>query len=273
MFRKINLHLFDEGAESGATAPVAGESSIVEGGSTENSPSEMSFDEFIKAHEDEYKKHVEGIVKQRIKDSKRTKESLERANKALERFASKYKVDTNDHEGIIKAIENDESILEEEALERGISVDMLQYEKQIQSENATMKAEIERLRSQQAEAKKMEIVRQWDAQAQALRKVYPNFDLKTEIQNETFQRLIAIPGLSMQDAYEVLHRNERDNKVAGDTAHKVAQSIASKGTHPNENGARSQQAIDTHTDISKLTKAEINDYVMRARRGERITFT
>ena len=112
--RKIDLRLFDEGAVAGETSSDAGESSTAEGSSAEvSTTSEMSFDDFVEAHKDEYNKRVEGIVRQRIKDAKATKDNLTKAYSALDILAPKYKLEAGNYEGIINPIRSDKSILEE----------------------------------------------------------------------------------------------------------------------------------------------------------------
>ena len=44
--------------------------------------------------------------------------------------------------------------------------------------------------------------------AQALKQVYPDFDLDAEMENPMFERLVWGSGVPMQTAYEVVHRDQ-----------------------------------------------------------------
>ena len=259
---KLNLHLFDEGAEStGAISSDAGESSTVEGSSAESGTNpEMSFDDFIKAHEDEYKQHVEGIVKQRIKDAKATKESLTSAQRALDKLAPKYKLEAGNYEAIIRAIEADDSMLQEEAMERGVSVETIKLERQLKNENSNMKAQIAEFERQREEAHTREIIQGWVNEAKELQKVYSDFNLDTEMENKTFVHLLNTPGISMEQAYELLHPEARDNRVSSKAAQQVVQNIASRNNRPVEGITKPQQAVDTKTDVMNMTSEEFKKY-------------
>ena len=54
-------------------------------------------------------------------------------------------------------------------------------------------------------------------------------------------------------------------------ADKVSKSVAANGARPNENGS-GQGAATVKPDVSKMTKAQRQDYIRRAAMGERITF-
>ena len=262
MFINLDLHLFDEGAtETGATSSAAGESSSAEGRSADTSTaSEVSFDDYIKSHQEEYKQHVESIVKQRIKDHKETKSNLDAAYKALDKLAFKYKAKAGDYKAIINAIESDDSVYEQEAIERGVSVDTVKYEQQLKNENSTMKAQIEEFERQKQDACNRAIIQRWTKEAEALKEIYPDFDLDKEIEDKTFVHLLGVPNLTMRQAYDALHPEARDSRVSNKTAQQVVQNIAARGLRPAESIAKTQQAVNTKQDVMQMTSEEFKQY-------------
>jgi hypothetical protein len=173
------------------------------------------------------------------------------------------------------AIDNDNSIYEKEAFEKGIPVEQLKHTKQLEREVA-------QLRNQNAQSERD---RQWNEvvqQAEAAKQVYPNFDLDSEMQNPNFGRLLATMQRSgfpnaVKTVYEIIHKDEIMGGAMAyavqQTQNKISNSIQSGMTRPAENGIGQQSTASVgNVDPSKLTKAQIDDIRKRAERGEKITF-
>lgn len=60
--------------------------------------------------------------------------------------------------------------------------------------------------------------------------------------------------------------------AAQTAAKRVADSVAANSKRPVENGVTSQGAVNSQTDVNKLTKAQREEIERRVARGERITF-
>lgn len=229
------------------------------------------FDELVKG---EYKADFDARVQEIL--AKRFKANDEREKQlapALELLAKKYGVDAKDVDQLIEAIKEDDSYYEQEATERGVTVEQLKYLKKLEAENAQIKRK-QQEQAQQEAAKNL--YAGWIKESESVKQLYPQFDLKNEIQNEKFMALLRAPGMDVRTAYEVVHKDEliapAMQYAAQQTAKQVTDNIKAKGMRPVENGASSQGAAVVKTDPSKLTKAEIEECIRRAMAGEKIAF-
>lgn len=231
------------------------------------------FEELIKGeYKDLYDARVQDTIQKRLKGSKEISDKYNALTPTLELLARKYGVDASDINALNKAIEDDDTFFEEEALEKGVSVEHLKELRKVQRENAEFKkAEEARKNKEQVDRAFAQLVEQ-EKQAKS---VYPNLDLKTELQNENFQRLIS-SGIDVKTAFEVIHKDEIIPAAMQYTAKQVEQKVVSNiranGMRPKENGISSQGASEVKSDVSKLTKADRDEIARRVRRGERITF-
>ena len=115
----------------------------------------------------------------------------------------------------------------------------------------------------------------WITQGEQLKQVYPGFDLRTELRNPQFGALIR-GGVSLDAAYVALHKDEiipAAMAVAAQAVQrKLANSIAAGGSRPRENGMGHQAPAVVRTDVSRLTKGDIDQVFRRVARGERVSF-
>ena len=99
--------------------------------------------------------------------------------------------------------------------------------------------------------------------------------MEAELQNPEFVNLIT-NNVDVKTAYEVLHRDEIIPAAMQFAAQAVEQNIAKKiaanGVRPSENGMGSQASAVVKSDVSKLTKMDIDEVARRVARGERVTF-
>lgn len=231
------------------------------------------FEALIKGeYKDLYDARVSDTVQKRLKSSKETVEKYEALTPTLEALAKKYGVDPADIKALNKAIEEDDSYYEEEALEKGITVEQLKEIRKMEKENAELKKQME---EQNRKDNANKIYAQWMEQAEGAKQVYPSFDLRAEMKNQTFVDLLR-SNIDVRTAYEVIHK---DDIIAGAmqfTAKKVEQNITNKiianGARPSENGNSSQGASVTKSDVSALTKADRAEIARRVARGEKISF-
>lgn len=231
------------------------------------------FNELIKGeYKDLYDANVQDIVQRRLKGTKETVDRYNELAPTLETLARKYGVDASDIKALNKAIEEDDSYYEEEALEKGMSVQELKYIKKMEKENAELRRQMDAERARQNADK---LYSAWMDQAEKAKAVYPSFDLNAEMQNPEFIKLLR-SNVDVRTAYEVLHKDEIIHGAMQFTAktveQKISNSIASGSRRPTENGMSSQSATVVKNDVTKLTKADRDEIARRVARGEKIAF-
>ena len=300
--RYINLQLFAEGSGTGdgGTAGVTGEAAApqtkgaknpladvkygiqqdaqaasVQGEEAVATPPDRTaeFEKLIKGdYKDLYDAKVQDTVQKRLKGTKETVDKYNALAPTLEILANKYGVDVNDIEALNTAISDDDAYFEEEALEKGITVQQLKEIRKMERENADLKRKMQEQTAQQNASK---LYAAWMDQAEKAKSVYPSFDLQTEMQNPRFVDLLK-SNVDVRTAYEVLHKDEIIPAAMQFTAQKVEQKLTNKiianGARPTENGINSQSAAQVKSDVSQLSKADRAEIARRVARGEKITF-
>lgn len=231
------------------------------------------FEKIIKGeYKDLYDKRVQDTVQKRLKATKETVDKYNSLVPALETLSRKYGVDATDVNALSKAIEEDNSYYEQEAVEKGISVEQLKEIKRLEKENSQFKAE------KAAAEKQAEIDRdiaQWMQDAEVASKTFPGLDLGTELQNEQFVGLLKM-GVDMGTAYFAIHHKELVPQAMQYTAKEVENKLAKKiiagGQMPTQNGTANTASSVVKSDVSQLTKADRAEINRRVARGEKITF-
>ena len=115
------------------------------------------------------------------------------------------------------------------------------------------------------------LVGQWKQQAEETKKLYSDFDLKKELENPEFCRLLKL-GVGMKTAYEVLNIDSILDKNSKNAEKMVVDSIRLKGNRPVENGSEDAGGIILSSNISKLNKKQRAELAKRAAKGEMIKF-
>lgn len=257
------------------TAPVAG----VQEEAVQTPDRAAEFERLIKGeYKDLYDADVQRIVRGRLKGSQETANRLKAVDPILDRLAEKYGLaDSSDIAAILKAVEADESHLEEEAMRLGISVEELKQRREGERRLRAMEAENAELRDKMQEQERREnaarLRAQWASQADEAKKVYPGLDLQKELKDKRFTDLL-LSNIDVRTAYEVVHKDEiisgAMHFASQTAANKVAQSIAANGKRPTENGLSSQGAALTSADITKMTREERDAIRRRVASGEKI---
>lgn len=286
----LNLQLFgEEGsmADTGDLASPVAENPVGDGVATINEGEQIAPAEEIESWDSiksKYKKEIGAEVKagidKRFKNQRNLQAQIDSIDPMIKALAERYGVQADATgaipiEALTAKVMDDNSMYEQEAFQRGMSVEDLKQIKSLERENAQLRMQSQR----SAEAQ------EWDAIVQegnAVREIYPDFDLDTEMMNPNFGRLLATLKKSgfnnaLQTAYESVHRDEimggAMRYAVQQTQQKISNSIQSGMNRPVENGTMGNSAgAPTALDPSKLTKAQIEEMKMRALRGERITF-
>ena len=217
------------------------------------------------------------VFDRRFKQVKGMEAELASHKELFEVMSRKY--GTDDVGAVKEALMEDYSFWEMEAEAKGQTVE--QYMKELKQDIAIGKLEREnealkaiRQREIGQEQAKQQIA-QWNRDAEAVKELYPSFDLRTESDNPAFRSLLK-SGVPMKHAYEVLHMDEITQnaaRVAAQTADAQAQArIKQKASRPSENGTSSKSAIVVKNDVSSLTRKDRAEIARRVQRGEKISF-
>ena len=243
---------------------------------TQATPKRMTWDEIMK--DPEYNKEMQAVVRSRLKSEKSAEEALGKMTPAIEVMARKYGLDAKnmDYEALAKAINDDDAYYEDKALEMGVSVETAKKVDQMERDTERQKAMEQR--TLQEQAIQQHFVR-LEQQAEAMKKVFPNFDLRTELKNPAFARMTSPNvGISVEDAYYAVHRNEIQTAsmqiTAQKTAEKISNAIASGSRRPDESGASSQAPSVSTFDYAKASREQREafkkDLRNRMARGEKV---
>jgi hypothetical protein len=243
---------------------------------TKDTPSRMSWDEIMK--DPEYNKEMQAVVRSRLKSEKSAEEALVKMAPAIEVMARKYGLDPKnmDYDALAKAINDDDAYYEDKALEMGVSVETAKKVDQMERDTERQKAMEQRTLQEQ---KIQQHFVRLEQQAEAMKKVFPNFDLRTELQNPAFARMTSPNvGISVEDAYYAIHRNEIQTAAmqvtAQKTAEKISNAIQSGSRRPDESGASSQAPSVSTFDYAKASREQREafkrDLRERMARGEEV---
>ena len=264
--------------ESAVAEPKAQDAAAKEAPTEENAnaPRRMSWDEIMA--DPEYNKQMQSVVQSRLRSAKGAEETLGKITPALELLARKYDLDpaNMDYDALAKKINDDDGYYEDKALSMGVSVETA---KQIdQQERDTARAQREEARNLEDQKLRAHFEK-LQQQGDAMKKVFPNFDLRAELQNPAFARMTS-PNvdISVEDAYYAVHRNEIQaaamQATAQRTAQNISKSIQAGSRRPDEAGASGQAPSVTTFDYSKASREQREAFKkdLRARmaRGEKV---
>ena len=235
-----------------------------------------SFEDLIKGeYKADFDARVQDIIRNRFKQNNEMEEKMNALNPLLEGLGKLHNVDPSDIHQLTDIVLNNDSLYEEEAMERGMSIEALKAVKQMERENETLK---QREQQSIAETRMREHFDKLAHQADEAKQFYPGLDLMTEMQNPTFARLTAPGvGVDVRTAYEVVHREQLRGAemqfAAQKSAERMANAVRANGMRPVENGMNSQQtASPVKTDPRTLTKADRAEIKRRVANGEKIIF-
>lgn len=281
--KRFDLQLFAEEGASAATDEAAAAAEPTAAGAEavgqDQQPAQeqkASFNDLLKddQYKREYDKRVEGAVRRRMRaaDAK-----MAQMDPMFDVLAKKYGVGRGDDgkldmQALMAAVMSDDGLLEEQAAEEGLTPEGMRK---------VMRAEqIERsMQAQQAEQENMRLFAAIQEEAEALKAVYPDFDLDAEIGDERFGSLLislqrAGVDAPLRTAYEVAHRQELLQRAVNYTAAKarqdVAASVQSNLSRPREMGSSGAPA-QSNFDPEKMTKKDYEAIKAKVSRGGRVS--
>ena len=231
-------------------------------------PARMSWEEIMK--DPEYNREMQKVVQSRVRNARGAEETMGKLAPAMEVLARKYGQDPAniDYEALAQSISDDESYYEDKALEMGVSVATAKQIDQQERNDAREQRTLEQQKIQQHIVK-------LEQQGEEMKKVFPNFDLRTELRNPAFARMTSPNvGISVEDAYYAIHRKEIQfaamQVTAQKTAEKVSKSIQAGSRRPNENGTSGQAPSVTTFDYRNASPEQRKALKDRIRSGEKI---
>lgn len=214
---------------------------------------------------------VQSIVQNRLGKSKDAEAKLSKLAPILDGLAAKYGKQAGDIDALVAAYTDDDSLYEDEAAEKGVSVETLKLTKQLES-----------MKQQQAQQQQQQMfnnhLQNLAQQAEELKKTYPQFDLRAELQNERFARMTSPNGgVSVADAFYAIHHQELQNSAmqyaVQRTQVETANAIQAGQKRPVENGANTQTpGLDIRNDPSKLKYDDIRRIRDQIAAGAKIGF-
>lgn len=274
MKRKL-LNFFDgegTGSESGqAAADQTGSETTQIATEEKEEDLEADFEALIKGkYKAQYDARFQKGFNARHKDYMQNKQQLETLTPVLDMLKEKYGV--TDVKDLQKAIMDDDSYYEDEAMERGMTVEQLKYMKQMERENKAYKErEQESIREQMMREK----VENWIRQESELKNKIPNFSLRDELSNPRFEGLLTA-GVDVETAYNVIHQEEilsgAMNYTAQKAVEKTVNDIKARGMRPTENGIGGTGSEPKKKTVGDMSGDEIMELAKRAKRGEKISF-
>ncbi|MBR2131972.1 MAG: hypothetical protein IJ955_05420 [Oscillospiraceae bacterium] len=118
-------------------------------------------------------------------------------------------------------------------------------------------------------------LRRWAQEEQQIRALYPDFDLKREMENPQFIALLRAD-VPMRQVYELVHLEELKAEAARNAARAISDqmtaNVRTRGARPSENGMSAHSAALVKNDVHNLSREDRAEIVRRAQRGETIRF-
>lgn len=259
------------GSDNGQVAADQTGSDTTQVATEEKEDLDADFEALIKGkYKAQYDARFQQGINARHKDYMQNKQHLESLNPMLDMLKEKYGV--SDVKDLQKAIMDDDSYYEEEAMERGLTVEQLKYMKQMERENKAYKAREQESIQEQMQREKIE---GWLRQEAQFKQKAPDFSLREELANPEFERLLAA-GVNVETAFNVIHQDEimsgAMNYTAKKAVEKTVNDIKARGMRPSENGLGTTATEPKRKTVGEMTGEEILEMANKAKKGEKISF-
>lgn len=279
-----NLQLF---AEGGAGAAGTGEGGSDAGSQVEAQLSqdaqevqqsqersaEPTFKELIKGkYKADYDAAVQKAIQGRMRGANANAERLAKMEPLMRLLGQRYNQDPGNIEGLMAALDNDESLWQSEAMARGMSVDQYKQIRTMERENEAQKLQVMQLQREQTAR---EEYGRWLQQAELAKAKYPELDLESCLEDEQFGMLLQ-SGVDVETAYVARYHDEIMQAgmahAAQEAERKLSASVAAGARRPAEGGTGNGAAVTTKVDVSKMSRTEFMSYMDKVMRGERVSF-
>lgn len=304
--KALELQLFADGgaASTGDAAPAADNAaeggadpeatdSAAEGSGSENGEGEAGEEAkkpspaerrkaFGQMMSGEYKDLADEMMQNAVQIAAQNLEASPEMRGLLEAIAEKYGTDATDLTALTDAIRNgvvkDDAYFEKIAMEKGISVKTAREMDKLETQNKRLTAQQQAAQQmQKAAAERARIAQiqaQWDAEADALKAKYPEFDREEVLANPEVGKMMRA-GCSMEAAYRAAYFDRLMARQTAATAQQTEQGVLNRvqqrASRPAENGTRPGGAVQTHLDVEHMSRKDREALERRVLRGEIIT--
>ena len=233
-------------------------------------------DEWVEAKKGRFKEQYARDVKAAVDDRFKNQADLSRQLEAMQPMldALMKKAGAESVEELQQMILDDDSLYEDEAEQMGMPVEAYKNYKRLQDEHDQMVAREQRAQEQYMLQQHFQNLAQ---QAEEMKKVYPNFDLRAEMENETFRRLVAPnSGLKVSDAFYAVHHADLESGAMAygiqRAQQQMSQTLQANRARPVEGAMKTGQPANVTIDPKNMSRPERQKLIERARRGEKIVF-
>lgn len=304
--KALELQLFADGgaASTGDAAPAADNAaeggadpeatdSAAEGSGSENGEGEAGEEAkkpspaerrkaFGQMMSGEYKDLADEMMQNAVQIAAQNLEASPEMRGLLEAIAEKYGTDATDLTALTDAIRNgvvkDDAYFERIAMEKGISVRTAREMDKLETQNKRLTAQQQAAQQmQKAAAERARIAQiqaRWDAEADALKAKYPDFDRDEVLANPEVEKMMRA-GCSMEAAYRAAYFDRLMARQTAATAQQTEQGVLNRvqqrASRPAENGTRPGGAVQTHLDVEHMSRKDREALERRVLRGEIIT--
>lgn len=231
----------------------------------------------------EYKDLADEMMQNAVQIAAQNLEASPEMRGLLEAIAEKYGTDATDLTALTDAIRNgvvkDDAYFEKIAMEKGISVKTAREMDKLETQNRRLTAQQEAAaqmqKAAQERARIAQIQARWDAEAEALKAKYPEFDRDEVLANPEVEKMMRA-GCSMEAAYRAAYFDRLMARQTAATAQQTEQGVLNRvqqrASRPAENGTRPGGAVQTHLDVEHMSRKDREALEKRVLRGEIITF-
>lgn len=271
--RTAPVPVTDNGQAAAAEASVDGQAPAAEAEQATVPEKEPEFDELLKQNP-KYNKAVQEIVQKRVAKSKAAEQRLEALTPSIEKIARRYGLGADfTPEQLAERIDNDDGYYEQQAMEMGVTPEVA---KKLDEANMILEQrEKDRAAREQAEEQDQRIRSTFDrlqSEVAEMQKKYPGFDFRTEMQNPQFVFMLQPgSGLSLEQAYVAIHRNEIIEAERKAAEQRIAATVqANRGRPPETTKKQTAATTATTVDWSRASREQREALKRRIHSGERI---
>lgn len=194
---------------------------------------EPTYEEIKKRYKEDFKKDVDAQINRRFKSANKELDGLKKSNAAMQEVlnlvGNSYPgVDATNPEALLTAMKNDERFFRQKAIDNGTSVaeEQFTYEKEAELQDTTRK--LAQITQEQERARTFA---ELNRQSEELKGTYPDFDLGTALENESFRMMLAFTknakGVeNVKEAYEFAFRDQLRERAIEQTVTKTKEAIS-----------------------------------------------
>lgn len=224
------------------------------------------FSELIKGeYKDQYTEATQKLIDRRFKG---INTQLQAQQPIIDLLDQRYGTN-GDMAKLQAAIETDRAYWQDAADQAGMSVEQYQQMQKLQAQNRQLLAAQQ---SQQAQYMARLQYSKWQAEAETMKKAYPEFDLEAAMENDLFGLMLR-NGYPMEQAYKACNPDRLAAQAAASAEKAVTDNIKARGARPAEAGANPTPAFTVKDDVSKLSDKDVLAVLSQISNGGHVSFS